>query len=1343
MKSVFTLYLAFALTGVLLLSGESGIGQTGVLNPNDAVITYNPAAPPATPPANTLAKWVRTVDFSWNTTEYKCYYYNGLQFRLKFPLTYGQDPAGTTYPMYIFFHGVGERGSVYDNEQQLYHGGQYMDQSVDNGTFDGFLVYPQSSSASGGWSAAQMTDVANLINNYFIPQVSVDPNKIVLNGLSGGGDAVWLFMQMYPTLVADAIPMSSASVQDESLVPNPLEYTPIWMLSGGLDNNPAPYTAEQLDSSFVHAGADMTYKLYVTLGHDTWDSTWLEPNYWPYLKAGNKTNPWTVGGRNQFCPGTAINLTLGVTAGFTSYQWRMNGSPIPGANSNTYNATSVGIYDVSIERGTTWSYYSPHPDTISYMAPTVSPNIAVNGLASDVLPAPNGQTTVSLTVPAGYQTYTWERVDSPATLSSKTNVLSNVTPGSYAVEVTQLYGCSSSFSTPFVVEKASGPNPPGTISNLAATTLSQTQIKLNWTESASQTYPETQFEIYQAAAIGGPYTLVGFSPAYVDSFVVTSLNSKTAYYFEVRPINATAAATVSSAVGATTTSDTQPPTAPGSLSIVTTSTSSISLIWNQATDNVGVVFYDIYENGNKIYSLPNSASSPDTTFTAYNLVNGNTYDFIVRARDQAGNVSPSSNQVTAAAAFSGLNYTYYNLGANTPSVLPNFPTLTPTLTGNMPVPNVANAPQIVNFAYLWNGYINIPVTGNYVFQTNSDDGSEVWLGGLNQTAFPYSYSGTSTLIVKANQPQGATNTNSATLALQAGVYPISIGYFQAGGAYTMTLNWSTPSSGGSFVAVPASAFVQSVAYKGIPPATPTNLTATAVSSEKVTLSWQDTATNTAGFQVFRSTSQGGPYVAVGTTTASKMTFSDSTLTAATKYYYQVDAINTNGSSGYNIVPGGKLTVNYYLTNGGLSALPNYATMTPTSTFQDTTFGINFTNAGVDWTATYTGYIVIPTTGLYTFNTNSDDGSALYIDGNEVVNNNGAHAPQTVTGTVTLPAGVHTIQVQYFQAGGGQQLSAQISGPGIALQNIPASMLGQPPVSVTTLAAPAIPAAPSGLTGTVMGPNKVALAWTDNDTNAIRYQVWRSPVTDAAYALLTTLTGQGTNAYTDSSLTQSSVYYYKVLALNEGGSSPYSNEVRDSTTANPITIVTMAEIPVQNLYNDTTVTITLAATSNLGATLTYSGTNLPGFATLSTNNNVGTLVLSPNNVQLGTFTGMVTATDNYGGKVTDTFTVNVTGRNQDIIMLNLNSQYPQAAPWNNMNANPTAGLTVNNLVDVNGVTTNVGIVNENLWSANRIGITTVNNNGVVPNNVSETYYYGTAGNGYQMELTGLNPSLYMN
>jgi predicted esterase len=1333
MKCKFTLPVVIVFLASMFLGAQIALGQTGVLNPSDPVITYNPASPPTVPNYGTLAKWVRTVDFSWSTNDFKCYYYEGLQFRLKWPANYNPSQA---YPLYIFFHGVGERGSIYDNEQQLFHGGELMQQADNAGTYNGFLFYPQTSSASGGWSIGQINEVAALIQNYFVPQLNVDINRITVSGLSGGGDAAWLFLQTYPTLGADGWISSSASTTDQNYA-NSLRWTPIWMFTGGLDNNPTPFTSTQLYNVFHAAGADLTSTIMPTQGHDTWDSSWQEQGYFPFINAAHKANPWTLTGQNQFCPGSTIKATLGVTAGFTSYQWRKNGVVISGANADTLAVNSVGIYDCSIERGTTWSVFSPNPDTISYQVAAAPPTIMVNGLASDVVPAPNGATTVSLMVPANYSAYVWQRIDSPATLSSTTNILSNAVPGTYEVKVTGQYGCSSNFTNPFVVENANGPHPPSPVSNLLATTLSQTQIRLNWSEVTNQTYPETQFEIYQGTSLNGSYQLIGFSPAFVDSFVVNGLNAKTTYYFKVRPINSTAAATVSNGASAQTQADVIAPTAPGSLSVATSSTTSVSLIWNQSTDNVGVVAYDIYENGTKVNSIPVSATNPDTTYTAYNLVNGNTYNFIVRARDLAGNVSPSSNQATAQAAFSGLNYSYYILSSS-PSVLPNFPTLTPTTNGNMPNVSIAGATTANNYAYLWNGYINIPVTGNYVFQTVSDDGSEVWLGGLNQTAFPYSF--TTKGVVVANQPQGATATNSTTLTLQAGVYPISIGYFQQGGGVAMALNWSTPQTGGSFVAVPNSAFVQQLPSAGNPPAVPTNLTAIAVSSKKVTLNWQDTATNATAFQVFRAATAAGPFVAVGTVPAGKKTYSDSTLTAATTYYYQVDAINNYGSSGYNVVPGGNLTVNYYALSSAPSVLPNFSTLTPTSTLTDTTFGINFTNAGTNWAATYTGYIVIPTTGSYTFNTNSDDGSALYIDGVEVVNNDGLHGGQTISGTTTLTAGVHKIQGQYFQAGGGQQFSAQISGPGIALENIPSSMLGLPPISVTTLAAPVIPAAPSGLLSYIVTSNKVGLTWVVNDTNAIKYQVWRSPVTDANYLLDTTLNGKGINSYVDSNLTQKSVYYYKVLALNEGGSSAFSNEIADTTLANPASTVVLTAPATVSLYNDTTVTFNLSATSNYGTVITFASSNLPAFGTITPGSgNTATITLKPSDFQLGTYKTAVTATDNFGGTVTDTVVIAVGGKNADQVDLNINSQFPQPAPWNNMNANPTAGLTVGPLLDVNGVNTGISIINVNAASANRTGMQTGNNSGAVPDNVMLTFYYGTSSTGFNETLTGLNPN----
>lgn len=56
-------------------------------------------------------------------------------------------------------------------------------------------------------------------------------------------------------------------------------------------------------------------------------------------------------------------------------------------------------------------------------------------------------------------------------------------------------------------------------------------------------------------------------------------------------------------------------------------------------------------------------------------------------------------------------------------------------------------------------------------------------------------------------------------------------------------------------------------------------------------------------------------------------------------------------------------------------------------------------------------------GSYGFATLSDDGSKIYIDGRQVVNNDGQHPPNIEKGTIKLAAGIHTIQVAYFQGPG--------------------------------------------------------------------------------------------------------------------------------------------------------------------------------------------------------------------------------------------------------------------------------------------------------------------------------------
>ncbi len=64
---------------------------------------------------------------------------------------------------------------------------------------------------------------------------------------------------------------------------------------------------------------------------------------------------------------------------------------------------------------------------------------------------------------------------------------------------------------------------------------------------------------------------------------------------------------------------------------------------------------------------------------------------------------------------------------------------------------------------------------------------------------------------------------------------------------------------------------------------------------------------------------------------------------------------------------------------------------------------------------YEGFLEIDANNLYTFWVESDDGSVLFIDNQEVVNNNGFHYGQEKSGQIALRKGFHKIKLCYFQA----------------------------------------------------------------------------------------------------------------------------------------------------------------------------------------------------------------------------------------------------------------------------------------------------------------------------------------
>jgi chitodextrinase len=137
----------------------------------------------------------------------------------------------------------------------------------------------------------------------------------------------------------------------------------------------------------------------------------------------------------------------------------------------------------------------------------------------------------------------------------------------------------------------------------------------------------------------GGTTCAAIDAATRADYLVTSRDAGSTLRFSVVATNRVASAAAVSAatvpVG-TPTSDTQPPSPPSDLGIAAMTTTSVTLSWTAATDNVEVAGYDVYVNGNR------AGSTSSTSFQAAEPC-GTAYTFEVVAFDAAGNRSTSAS----------------------------------------------------------------------------------------------------------------------------------------------------------------------------------------------------------------------------------------------------------------------------------------------------------------------------------------------------------------------------------------------------------------------------------------------------------------------------------------------------------------------------------------------------------------------------------------------------------------------------------------------------------------------------------------------------------------------------
>jgi hypothetical protein len=230
---------------------------------------------------------------------------------------------------------------------------------------------------------------------------------------------------------------------------------------------------------------------------------------------------------------------------------------------------------------------------------------------------------------------------------------------------------------------------------------------------------------------------------------------------------------------------------------------------------------------------------------------------------------------------------------------------------------------------------------------------------------------------------------------------------------------------------------------------------------------------------------------------------------------------------------------------------------------------------------FTGYLNIANDGKYLFRITSDDGSRLIIDSVTVVDNDGKHGNKTVTSdSVFLTAGLHSLEVQYFDNNGFHNLVVQYAGDSIAdghtFINIPDAALKS-----GSFTPPQPPDAPVNPVATTAGMQQVNISWEFADADSIAFEVYRSTNESGPFSMI----GRAEEpSIADSvGLQPGTMYYYKVRTVTDAGTSGYTTITSATTTPDDIVPGTPTNLQVLSKTYETIAMSWSAPYDNVGVT----------------------------------------------------------------------------------------------------------------------------------------------------------------
>jgi hypothetical protein len=270
------------------------------------------------------------------------------------------------------------------------------------------------------------------------------------------------------------------------------------------------------------------------------------------------------------------------------------------------------------------------------------------------------------------------------------------------------------------------------------------------------------------------------------------------------------------------------------------------------------------------------------------------------------------------------------------------------------------------------------------------------------------------------------------------------------------------------------------------PGSPVNLRAQGVSRSQIDMTWEDHSDNETGFEVRRTS--GSPFAPVIKTfvvPAGTTSFSDTGLPEDTGFLYHVRAFNNSGFS----TP----------TNAAGATTLDSPPSAPTNLVAT---GISFQRIDLSWSP-------------------SDDPDGYEIQQSKDAVNWVSLGRSATTGTNAMLFGLDQDMVYYFR------VRAFNSGGDSPFSNI-----------ASARTAPSEPRSPSALTATAVSRSQINLAWTDESTNELRFEIERS--TNNGSLRVVGSVGANVTAFADTRLKAGTTYSYRVRACNEIGCSLPSN-----------------------------------------------------------------------------------------------------------------------------------------------------------------------------------------------------------